>query len=64
MNYVHPSNMTFTAKKDIRAGRKPSEQSKAIEGFINSHNFSVSIDKNSGEPVLKVSKKNELKFLL
>lgn len=59
MNYVHPSNRTFTAKKDIRTGRKPSEQSKAIESFINSHDFSVSIDRNSGEPVVKVIKKND-----
>ena len=57
MNYVYPTDTTFTVHSELITKKQASEQSKAIEHFIDTHNFSVLIDSNTGEPIVKVLEK-------
>ena len=57
MNYVYPTNKPFTVSSDFKFNKKTSEESIAIKKFIESHNFSVSLDPETGEPVVEVTEK-------
>ena len=59
MNYVYPTNMPFKISSDYKFNKKPSEESIAIKKFIASHNFSVSLDPETGEPVVEVTEKTD-----
>ena len=59
MNYVYPTNMPFKISGDYKFNKKPSEESIAIKKFIASHNFSVSLDPETGEPVVEVTEKTD-----
>ena len=58
MNYVYPTDTTFTVHSELITKKQASEQSKAIEHFIDTHNFSVLIDSNTGGPIVKVLEKD------
>ncbi len=57
MNYVYPTDKPFRVSSDFKFTKKPSEESIAIKKFIDSHNFSVSLDPETGEPVVEVTEK-------
>ena len=57
MYYVFPTNKPFRVNGDFDFNKKPSEESIAIKKFIDSHNFSVSLDPQTGEPVVEVTEK-------
>ena len=57
MNYVYPTNKPFKVSGNFDFNKKPSEESIAIKKFIDSHNFSVSLDPKTGEPVVEVTEK-------
>ena len=58
MNYVYPTDTPFTLHSELMTRKQASDQSKAIEHFIDTHNFSVLIDSNTGEPIVKVLEKD------
>ncbi len=58
MNYVYPTDTTFTVHFELMTRKQTSDQSRAIEHFIDTHNFSVLINSNTGEPIVKVLEKD------
>lgn len=55
MNYVVPTNMPFKVSSDFKFRKETSEESRKIKKFIDTHNFSISLDPETGEPIVKVT---------
>lgn len=59
MNYTAIDNRPFIASKEPLRHVKMSEQTKKRKIYIESHQFSVTYDIQTSQPVVKVTKKDE-----
>ncbi len=60
MNYVYPSDNTYTTTKKTLARTPLSEEAKERRAYIRSHKFAVTVDSKTQECKLKVTKKDSI----
>ena len=59
MNYTIPDNRPFITSKPIKTKVTLSEKCKAMNEYIDSHCFSVSVDSDTHTPIVRISQKSD-----
>ena len=57
MNYAYPSNRTFVTKNALPTNRPLSPQASAIREYVHHHNFSITVDPDTKEATITVTKR-------